>query len=100
MSEEKTDWNAEFKERMAEHLKAKAERLAKAKEAAKGTGKEPYSRRRFKQLYIKLRPHDVDKYTPWETLLEESEYEYYVMYPDHKTLEQYIKYQDWVDGYA
>ena len=100
MSEDKPDWNARFAEDYAAHREARAKRLAEAKAAAAGTGKEPFERVRFRELYARLRPDDVTKYTPWETLLKESEYDYYVEFPDQKTLEEFIRHQDWLDGFG
>ena len=100
MSEEKTDWNAYFAERMAEHKKERAKKLAEAKKAAEGTTKEPFDRVRFEELYRTLAPASVTEHTPWETLFSESEYEYYVNYPDQKTLAEYIEHQEWEDGYS
>ncbi len=100
MSEEKKDWNAMFAEEYSEQQQARAKRLAEAKATAEGTKKEPFNERLFRSLYKKLRPDDVDKYTVWKTVLKESEYEYYVTYPDQMTLEEYIRHQDWLDGWS
>ena len=96
----KKDWNAFFAEQKKAQDEAKANTLAEAKKAAKGTGKEPFDRRRFKKLYTKLNPDDVVTHAVWKSLLVESEYDYYVRCPDKNTLEEFIKYQDWVDGFG
>ena len=99
MSEEK-DWNAIFAERLALQQLERAENLKKAKEAAKNTGKEPFNRDKFISLYIKYNKDDINELTPWETILKESEYDYYVTTKNKMTLEEYIKYQLWLDGFA
>jgi hypothetical protein len=100
MSEDKKDWNAIFAEEYAAHKGTRAQELAEAKQAAADSGKEPFDHARFRELYEKLRADDVTQYTPWDTLLEESERDYYVGFPDQKTLEEFIRHQDWLDGFG
>ncbi len=100
MSEDKKDWNAIFAADYAAQKETKAQELAEARKAAARSRKEPFDRARFRELYIKLRPDDVTKYTPWETLFEESEFDYYVRFPDQMTLEEFIRHQDWLDGFG
>ena len=99
MSEGK-DWNAIFAEEMAARDLERTQELSNAKEAAANTGKEPFNARRFKKLYKRLNSDDVDKYTPWETLLKESEYDYYVVQKDKMNLEEYVKYLKWLQGWG
>jgi hypothetical protein len=99
MSEAK-DWNKIFAEQLAARNLERAQRLAEAKTAAKGTDKEPFSARKFKKLYEKLNPDDVDKFTPWDTLIEESEYDYYVTNADKLSLEEFVKHLKWLQGFG
>ena len=100
MSEDKKDWNAWFAERMDAHKKARAKNLAEAKKAAEGTEKEPFDRVRFKELYTTLCPSEVHEFTSWEPLFIESEYDYYVSFPDQMTLEEFIEHEIWMDGWS
>ncbi len=97
---EKTDWNAYFAEQKAAQDLERSQALSKAKAAAEQTDKEPFNARRFKKLYKKLNPDDVDKLTPWKTLLEESERDYYVTQKDIITLEDYVKHLVWLQGFG
>ncbi len=97
---EKTDWNAFFHEQKAAQDLERSQALSKAKAAAAHTDKEPFDARRFKKLYKRLNPSDVDIFTPWKTLVKESEYDYYVKQKDKKTLEEYIKYLVWLQGFG
>ena len=99
MTKEK-DWNAFFAEQKAARDLERAQRLSEAKAAAAHTDKEPFNARRFKKLYKRLNPDDVDRFTPWETLLEESEYDYYVTQKDKNNLEEYVKYLRWLQGFG
>ncbi len=99
MSEEK-DWNAWFAEQKAERDRERAEKLRNAKAAAANTEKEPFDADRVKELFIQLDTYGVDKYTPWETLLQEAEYEYYVAHPEILSLEEYVEHSLWEDGFA
>jgi len=94
------DWNKIFAERMAERDLERSEKLSKAKAAARFTLKERFKEGKFKKLYARLCPDDVDDFTPWETLIRESEYDYYVVQKDIKSLEEYVKHLLWQDGYA
>jgi hypothetical protein len=100
MSEENKDWNALFKERYAAQQRDKAQRLKEAKAAAAGTSKEPFNARKFKKLYIKLNGYGLDEHTPWETIIKESEYNYYVLHKDIVTLEALVKHIAWMEGYG
>lgn len=97
---EKEDWNKIFAERKAAQDLERAEKLRKAKSAARFTRKERFKVRKFKNLYMRLNPDDVDELTPWETLIKESEYDYYVNQKDFKNLEEYVKHLIWLDGFA
>ena len=97
---EKKDWNAYFAELKAERDLERSQTLSKAKAAAEHTDKEPFNARRFKKLYKRLNSDDVDKFTPWDTLLEESEYDYYVVQTDKKSLEEYVKHLRWLQGFG
>jgi hypothetical protein len=99
MSEEK-DWNAWFAEQKAAQERERAEKLRKAKAAAAGTKKESFNAKKFREIYTRLDTYGVDEYTPWETLFEESEYEYYVNKPDILSLEELVKHLLWQDGFA
>ena len=99
MSEEQ-DWNKVFAERKAARDLERAGRLRKAKLASWFTGKERFKVRKFKKLYMRLNPDDVHEHTPWATLIEESEYDYYVVQRDIKRLKQYVKHLVWHDGYG
>lgn len=100
MPEEKKDWNAYFKEQYAAQQRDKAQKLKQAKAAAKGTPKEPFNAKRFEALYRRLAPYSVSEYTSWESLIKESEYDYYVMHKDIMTLEELVKHLEWMDGFA
>jgi len=99
MSEEK-DWNAWFAELKDDRDSERADKLSNAKAAAAGTKKEPFNAKKFREIYTKLDDYGVDENTPWETLLEESEYDYYVNNPDILSLEEFVKHLIWQDGFA
>ena len=94
------DWNKIFAEQKAARNVERAQVLNKAKAEAAGTDKESFSARRFKELYAQLNPDDVDKHTPWKTLLQEAEYDYYVSQSDHRTLEEFVKHKKWLQGWG
>lgn len=97
---EKKDWNAEFAERKAVRDRERTEKLSKAKAAAAATTKEPFDATKLKEIYTRLDTYGVDEHTPWETLIKESEYEYYVNKPGILTLEELVKHLLWQDGFA
>jgi hypothetical protein len=99
MKEEK-NWNAVFAQRMEEHKQLRQQKLNQARTAAKNTGKEPFCQQKFKELYIRLNADSVDKFTPWDTLIKESEYDYYVTNPDLMTLEALVKHLQWLEGWG
>ena len=99
MSEEK-DGNKIFAEQMAARSIERAEKLRKAKSAAWFTRKERFNVRKFKRLYMRLNPEEVDELTPWETLIKESEYDYYVIQKDIKKLKEYVEHLVWLDGFS
>lgn len=99
MSIEK-DWNAIFAERKAKQDNEHSQALSNAKLLAANTDKEPFDVDRFKKLYIKLNSDDIDKFTPWETLLKEAEYDYYVTQADKMSLEEFVKYLRWLQGWG
>lgn len=94
------DWNAWFREQMAIRNEERAKKLEEGKAAAKNTAKEPFDEVRFKELYKKLCPDDVNQDTPWDTLIKEAEYDYYVSNKDKMTMKELILYMDWLDGFA
>jgi hypothetical protein len=97
---EKKDWNVWFAEQKVARDRERAEKLREAKAAAAGTNKEPFNARKFRKIYTKLDTYGVDKNTPWETLLKESEYDYYVNHADILSLEELVKHLLWQDGFA
>jgi hypothetical protein len=97
---EKTDWNAYFRERKAAQDLERSQALSKAKAAAAHTDKEPFDARRFKKIYKRLNPSDLDEVTSWKSMLKESEYDYYVNQKDKNTLEEYIEYLRWLEGFG
>jgi hypothetical protein len=99
MSDEK-DWNEILAERLAAQDRERADKLRKAKFAAWFTTKERFKVRKFKRLYKRLNPEEVDDLTPWETLIKESEYDYYVVKKDIKRLEKYVRHLLWLDGFG
>ena len=99
MSTEK-DWNAIFAERKAKQDNERSQTLSNAKLLAENTGKEPFDVDRFKELYIKLNSDDVNEFTPWETLFKESEYDYYVTEADKMSLEEFVIYLKWLQGWG
>jgi hypothetical protein len=99
MSDE-MDGNKIFVEQMAARNVERAEKLGKAKTAAWFTRKERFKVRKFKKLYVRLNPDDVDEFTPWETLIRESEYDYYVVQKEMKSLKEYVKHLVRLDGFG
>lgn len=97
---EKKDWNAEFAKQKAAHDRERDEKLRKSKAAAADTEKEPFGPKRFRKLYEELNPASFDEYTPWETLIKESEYDYYVVTPDLMSLTELVKHLKWLEGYG
>ncbi len=97
---EKQDWNKYFAEQKAAQDIERSEKLSTAKAAAAHTDKEPFKARKFKQLYTRLNPDDVDKHTPWDTLIRESEYDYYVTNADKISLEEFVKQLKWLQGFG
>jgi hypothetical protein len=89
---------AQLKAQIARRDAGKAAALAEAKAAAAGTDKEPFDADMFREIYQRLNPYD--KYIPWDTLLKEAEHDYYVKAKDKKTLEDFVKYMNWLDGFA
>ena len=94
------DWNKVFAERKAAQDRERAEDLRKAKSAVWFSRKERFKARKFKRLYMRLNPEEVDELTPWETLIKESEYDYYVVQKDIKSLEEYVKHLLSLDGFG
>ncbi len=99
MSEGK-NWNEIFAERKALQDSERSQTLSKAKAAAAQTDKEPFKARRFKKLYARLNPDDVNKFTPWKTLLAEAEYDYYVTQKDKMNLEEFVQHLKWLQGWG
>ena len=93
------DWNAIFAEEMAERELKRSQELSRAKAEAH-KDKERFTAWKFRKLYTLLNSEDVDEYTPWETLIKESEYDYYVVQPDTMNLEEYVKYLKWLQGWG
>lgn len=94
------DWNAIFAERKAARDRERARRLAAARDSAARTGKEPFDGERFRELYVRLRPDDVEAHAVWETLVREAEYDYYVQHPEIMTLEALIEHMKWLEGWG
>ncbi|MBW2733935.1 MAG: hypothetical protein JRH20_16225 [Deltaproteobacteria bacterium] len=99
MSQEK-DWNEIFAQRKKERDLERSQTLSEAKAAAARTEKEPFNARRFKKLYARLNSDDVNELTPWETLLREAEYDYYVTETDKMSLEEFVKHLKWLEGWG
>lgn len=97
---EKKDWNAIFAERKAVRDLERSQTLSKAKAAAAGTKKEPFDADRFRKVYIRLNSDDVDEFTPWETLIKEAEYDYYVTQADKMGLEEFVTHLKWLQGWG
>jgi hypothetical protein len=95
-----TDWNAIFAERKAERDLDRSKKLSKAKDAAAQTDKEPFDTDRFKEVYTRLNSDDVDEFTPWETLVKEAEYDYYVTQADKMKLEDFVTHLKWLQGWG
>jgi SAM-dependent methyltransferase len=91
---------ADLKRRISERDAQRQERLEKAKAALGGQNKEPFHAESFKSLYRALNPEEKEEYIPWETLLKEAEYDYYVSYPDKLTLRALIKHMQYLDGFS
>ena len=94
------DWNAIFAERKALRDSERARTLSEAKAAAARTDKEPFDATTFKALYARLNPDDANALTPWKTLLEEAEYDYYVTQTDKMSLEDFVKHLKWLEGWG
>jgi hypothetical protein len=90
----------DLKDRIAEKNASQAVELAAAKKAAEGTGKEVFDPDRFRAVYKKLNAMDVGPYTPWDTLIRESEYDYYVSYKDKMTLEELVEHIKYIQGFG
>lgn len=93
------DWNAVFARRKAARDAERAQSLALARAAAPPE-KEPFDPRTFRRLYARLNPDDVDRNTPWETLIRESEYDYYVARPELMTLKALVEHLKWAQGWG
>lgn len=96
----KKDWNAIFAERMAVRNNERSQTLIKAKSAASKIEKEPFNARKFKKIYTRINPDDVDELTVWDTLLKEAEYDYYVLYKDKMNMEALAKHMKWLQGWG
>ncbi len=94
------DWNAIFDEMMAARDLERSQTLSKAKAAAAYTDKEPFDADRFRALYIRLNSECVSQFTAWETLLKESEYDYYVTQTDKMSLEEFVIHLGWLEGWG
>jgi len=97
---EEKDWNEIFAERKAAQDLERAAKLRKAKFAVWFTTKERFKVGKFKKLYKRLNPEEVDELSPWETLIKESEYDYYVVQKDIRRLRDYVKHLVMLDGYG
>lgn len=99
MADDETDWNAYLAERLAMQRAERAEKLAAAREAAPAD-KEPFDVAAYRALYERRNSIDIDRSTPWETLLAEAEYDYYVTYSHHMTLDAFLQHQIWLQGWG
>lgn len=90
--------NALLAHRKAEQDAKRAKRLTAAKNAAKATDKEPFSKARFKEIYTRLHPENIDRHTPWETLIAESEYNYYVTFAQKTSLVDFAIHMRYLGG--
>lgn len=97
---EKKDWNKHFHERKAAHDRERAKKLRLANAAAAGTAKEPFDKKKLKEIYTRLDTYGVDEHTPWDTVFKEAEYEYYVNKPEILTLKELVEHLLWQDGFA
>ena len=90
--------NAIFAQRKAELNARRAKKLTTAKLAAHQSDKEPFSETRFIEIYTQLNPEHVDKYTPWETIIAESEYNYYVTFSQKMTMIDFAIHMRYLGG--
>ena len=100
MTSDKRDWNAVFTARKRAQDMHRVEELSVAREAAQATGKEPFDPARFRELYAQINADDIDAYTPWDTILKESEYLYYVTFAELMTLADLIEHMRHLDGWG
>ena len=100
MPSDKRDWNVVFASRKRTQDAQRTAELAVAREAAQATGKEPFDPARFRELYAQINADDIDAYTPWDTILKESEYLYYVTFAELMTLIDLIEHMRHLDGWG
>ena len=94
------DHNERFAQLKAAHDTQRAIRLAQAKVDAQRLDKEPFDEARFRELYQQVNADEIDQYTPWDTIIRESEYEYYVTFTEKMTMLDFIKYMRYLDGWG
>jgi hypothetical protein len=100
MSSDKKDWNAIFAQRKAVQDAERAAVLAVAKVAASATEKEAFDGERFREIYRQINADCIDQYTPWDTLVTESEYNYYVTFREQMTLTDFVNHMRYMDGWG
>ena len=74
--------------------------VAAAKAAASTRGKEPFEPARFREIYARVNADRIDKYTPWDTIVTESEYNYYVTFEDKMTMADFVAHMRYLDGWG
>jgi len=90
--------NVLFAQRKAELNARRAKRLAAAKVAAHESDKEPFTEARFREIYARLNPEHICQYTPWEMIIAESEYNYYVTFSQKMTMVEFAIHMRYLGG--
>ncbi|WP_428262992.1 hypothetical protein [Haliangium sp.] len=83
------NWNTWFRELSSQKEKEAETRLAEEKQKAVAQGKEPFSLEHLEKLYFPVRY--LLARTPPETRAKELESEYYLMYREVMTLEEFAR---------
>ena len=92
--------NAIFAQRKADVDARKARKLAAAKIAAQASDKEPFSVTRFQEIYARLNPETMNSSKPWETIIAESEYNYYVTFSNKTTMLDFAIYMRYLGSWG
>ena len=90
--------NVLFAQRKAELNARRVQRLTAAKMAADESDKEPFAEARFREIYARLNPEHIDQYTPWDTIIAESEYSYYVTFSQKMTMVEFAIHMRYLGG--